>query len=149
MIIKVPPAQIPLVWDTIKLAIILSAEVDPPAIPHLCQGVLVELLNDTMQCFVVLDEQRIITQVIVTQLLNNPLTAARELWLIGLYSFKLINETLAQEVWGYLKTAAINLKCDLVTGHSRNPRLWELYKALGLKEISHQYTYKLEVTNGG
>lgn len=141
--IKVLPEQIPLVWDTIKLAAARSQEVDEPALPHLYQQLLVELLNDTMQCFVIMDSEKVILQVILTQIQIQRLTGSRDLLVVGLYSFRKIEETSAIEMWNKIVAVARNQKCDRVTCQSHNARLWTLYDTLGLKETSRQYEYVL------
>jgi len=142
------PAQVPQVWEVIKLAAVRSQEVSPEALPQVCLRLLHGLLSDTVQCFVTLDEQRTILQVCLTQVRVHQLTGQRELVITGLYSFRLMEKEDIMASGDLFRRVAMSQNCAQIVCGSQNPRLWTIYEQLGFKEASRNYVYLLEGNNG-
>lgn len=147
-VIRLLPAQVPQVWDAIKLAAVRSQEVPPEAVKQVCLRLLDGLLSDTIQCFVTLDEQRTILQICLTQVRVQQMTGSRELVITGLYSFRLMQEEDTQSFLQLVRRLAQSQACDRIVCGSRNPRLWMIYEALGFRETSRNYVYLMEGNNG-
>lgn len=142
-IIRVPPEQIPTIWDTIKLAVVSAQEVDPQQIPSVLTNLLHGLLNETTQCVVVLDDQRVITQIAITQIVPDSIVGERQLWVRAAYSFRLIREEDYQLFWDGIVAIARQQKCADIFCQSRNPRLWKMFEQVGMKEDRRQFVYRV------
>ena len=147
-IIRLLPAQVPQVWDAIKLAAVRSQEVSESALPQTCLRLLHGLLSDTVQCLVSLDEDRTILQIALTQVRVHQITGQRDLEIIGLYSFKLMQEDDALASMDLFRRIARSQECQQIVVSSRNPRLWKLYETLGFTASHRSYVYVMGGTNG-
>ena len=147
-IIKLLPYQIPHAWEAIKLAAVRSQEVSPSALPEVCQRLLHELLSDTVQCFLSLDDDRTILQIALTQVQVHRITGQKELVVTGLYSFRLMQDNDALECMTLFRQVAQSQGCSRIVAGSRNARLWKLYENLGFREASRNYVYLMEGSNG-
>jgi len=143
-IIRLLPAQVPLLWDTIKLGAVRAAEIPEPAIPAFCQRLLHGLLSEKVQCFVRLNEERVVLTLFITQVRENMFTGERELDCWALYSFKLIDEDSAKQGVEAMKKVALAAHCSQMITMSRHPRLWKLYESVGWSELRREYVYPLE-----
>jgi hypothetical protein len=143
-IIRLLPAQVPQLWEVIKLAAVRSQEVPDAIVSQVCERLLHGLLSDTVQCSVTLDEQRTILQICLTKVQIHQMTGVRELVITGLYSFRLMEEADIQASKATFLGMARSQHCSQIVCASRNPRLWKVYESLGFQESHRSYVYLME-----
>ena len=144
MIIKLLSKQIPTFWDVIKSAAVGADEIAEEHLQPYLNELLQELLSDKAQCFVHLDENRILIKLMVTEILGNKVTGEKYLDMKLLYSFKpTTNDDVWREEFAVINEFAIKEQCVYICGRSRNPRVWEITKFLGFKETNRSFKMKV------
>ena len=71
MIIKIVSKQIPYFWNAIKYTVKEAGEVNEKDFQPYCNELLQALLSDKAQCFVRLDDKRILEAVLITRIMEN------------------------------------------------------------------------------
>jgi len=144
MIIRLQARQIPEFWDIIKFAAVGADEITEEHLQPYLNKLLQELLSDKAQCFVHLDENRVLIKLMVTKILGNHVTGEKYLGMEILYSFK---PTISDDVWReefiFIRNFAIKEQCKYICGRSRNPRIWEISQFLGFKETNRSFSMKV------
>lgn len=144
MIIRVLPQQIPTVWEVVKFAALRSDEVAPENFQTFCTGLLHKLMNGKMQCWLRLDESRTVLSVQLTEIQSNGPLGIKELVVLGLYSFKLIQDEDAREMHQMWTAFARTTGCQRIVAYSKAPRVWEMLQVMGWTPSHRQFTYKVE-----
>src|SRR4030042_3600426 len=134
MFIKVPPSQIPMLWEQIKFAAVSADRVNESDIPNYLNALLESLLSDKAQCFVRVDEQRMLLAVVVTRILQDGMTGDKSLLIQCVYSFKPVNEDEWLVNMNIVEDYAIKLRCKKIIAYSNNQRVFELTSQLGFQE---------------
>jgi len=143
MLIKLIPKQIPVFWDTIKYGCRSANTVHQEHYQPYFNELLHALLSDKAQCFVRLDENRVIIAILVTRFIGNKITGEKDFHLQSAYSFK----TEPKDVWAkdfkVLVDVALKANCANITFETSNPKLAALGTTFGFREVSRLYTYKI------
>ena len=141
MLIKLIPKQIPLFWETIKYSCKQADALHQVNYQPYFNELLHALLSDKAQCFVRLDEKRVILGMLITRFLGNKVTGEKEFRLQSAYSF----QSQPQEVWEkdfeVILDIALKTNCTKITFETSNPRLASLVTSIGCKEVSRLYEY--------
>lgn len=144
MHIKVTPQQVPKVWETVKYAITQLDEVPNERLSAYLLWMLHQLLSEKAQCWVTLNEQRILLNVSITRIVTNPFTHERELHLQCLYAFQGLTEHIVLEALALYRQYAKRTACVRVTGASRHPRACAIMEQHGFQPEYKTYTLALE-----
>lgn len=144
MHIKVTPQQIPQVWEAVKYAITQLNEVPNEQLPDYLRWMLHQLLSEKAQCWVTLNEQRILLNVSITRITVNAFTQERELHLQCLYAFQGLTDHIVLEALTLYRQYANKTGCVRVTGASRHPRACAIMEQHGFQPEYKTYTLALE-----
>ena len=144
MTLKLLPVQIPAFWENIKLAVIRADEVDKKN----RQGYLVELLpallNEKAQCWIRIDDQRILNALMITRVSLNKVTGTKHLLLQCFYSYKAVSDLNKWQVEiDLLKRFALKENCAYIILNTRVAKLMEIVQVIGFKEFNKTFIYNL------
>ena len=143
MLIKILPDQVVQLWEPIKYAATMADEVDEKDMPKYLNELLHALLNEKAQCFVRIDDKREIATIGITRLLFNNVTGEKYLQIQIGYAFKKSEDYLWKQDWEVMKEFAKKENCSYVGVMSRNKRVWELGKLIGMTETYRVFSVKL------
>ena len=143
MVVKVLDVQIPVFWETIKFCIVQANEIDETARQSYFNNLLHALLSNKSQCFIRLDEKRILMGLMITSLEMNKITLEKSLHIETLYSFQSVsNETWVDE-YKILGDFAKKTECRTITFDTRNEKIMELGKLVGF--VEKQRSFELDL----
>jgi len=134
------PSQIPMVWEPVKYAVYQLNEIPNEQMSDYCVWLLHQLLSEKAQCWVTLNEDRVLLNVSITRITANPFTKQKELHLQCLYAFQGLTDTTVQEALSLYRAFAGQNGCVVVTGASRHPRARALMEKHGFQPQYHTYT---------
>lgn len=144
MHIKVLPSQIPQVWEAVKYAIVQLNEVPQEHMKAYLLWMLHQLLSEKAQCWVTLNEQRILLNVSITRIATNPFTKEPELHLQCLYAFQGLTDHIVTEALALYRQFAKSVGCARITGASRHPRACAIMEQYGFQPNYRTYTFSVE-----
>ena len=133
-IIRATPTQIPMLWEAIKYAVANADELGTDAIGPYCQWLLQALLSERAQCWVSLNEERLLLSLMVTMIFRNQFTGEKELTAHGLYAFQGFTENTMDQGFALLRDFASASGCAVITCVSRHARMWEIFQTHGWTE---------------
>lgn len=134
MFVKLLPNQIPSLWEQIKFAIVSADRIEEGARESYLINTLHALLSDQAQCYVRVDEQRLLQAVVITRFIKDEMTGDRTLLIQSLYSF----QTVPEDIWitdmNTVEALAINSGCKKIMAYSNNERVFALAGRLNFNE---------------
>jgi len=141
LIIKLLSPQVVTYWDTIKFVVAKVDEVDEADLPEYLLELLHALLSDKAQCWVRVDESRMIVSMIITRILKNKIGAGKHVYIQCVYLFQ--KETIQE--WQKLFDTSVEFAkhqgCDEVRFDSMNPKVWKLANAYNCREANRSFVY--------
>ena len=140
---RVPAPQIGFFWEAIKFACKEADEVSSEDLPRYLNGLLHDLFSDKAQCFVVLNDKRILEGLAQTRIIYDKITNKKELLLQCVYYMKHIEQKELMRNLQVLLDFAEAEKCLAVTFNSRNSRVWEMARHSGCTEKHRTFTYRI------
>jgi len=140
MTIKLLASQIPQFWEAIKFAAIKADEVDEKHQQTYLNELLHALLSDKAQCFVQMDDSRMLAGLMITRITVDKITGEKSILLQALYVWQKIDSRVWTEAFGIIKEFASKEGCVYLTFTSRNPAIWERTTALGFVEKTRVFT---------
>ena len=146
MHIKLLPSQIPMVWEHIKFGIAQIGEVPNEYMNTYCVHLLHRLLSGSYQCWVLLNADRVLLNISVTKITEDPFQGARELWIEGFYAFQGTTVTSMTELFSLYRAFAKKMGCARVAASSRVPRAKEILEQHGFVAQRQVYTLSVEVS---
>ncbi len=142
-IYRILPTQVIQFWDAIKFACTQADEVNKEDMPDYFNELLQALLSEKAQCFIVLDEKKILHSIAVTRITLNKISFKKELYIQCLYSLSKIDNASLAKYFAFLVEFAKKAECVTVTYTSRNSRVWEIAHFVGCVERYRSFEYKL------
>ena len=130
-------------WDAIKYACIQADEVDKKDLASYFNELLQSLLSDKAQCFVILDEQRILHGIAITRIVLDKVRSKKEVLLQSFYSMRTVNDTETKKYFSILFELAKKENCTGITFSSRNQKIWYMANLVGCKETNRNFTFEL------
>jgi hypothetical protein len=143
MIIKLIPNQIPLFWDAIKLGATQADEVDSKNLQPYLNELLHALLSDKAQCFASLDDNRVLTGVLITRIGIDKVTEDKFLFLQSIYVWKLLADQVWRDAYDLFSSFAVKEGCKYLSFNSRQRALWDRAEKFGFKEKTRTFTLKI------
>lgn len=143
MLIRLLSKDIPRYWDIIKQAAKQVDEIDAEHFPAYARELLVALMSDKAQAWLRVDDQRQITLVCLTRILQNTQLDEKYLYVQAVYSWKREPDTIWQRDVDILKDFARREGCSYIGHVSRNPRIWEVVQNIGFREITRTFAMRL------
>jgi hypothetical protein len=144
MLIKVLPNQIPLVWEHVKFAVTQINEIAPENLTAALTRLLHDLLNEKAQCWVTLNQDRVLLNISITRVGDNSITGERELNCLFLYAYQGMTDSACKGIIAAFREFARITGCTRITGASRHPRLCELLEQHGLIPEYRTFTLTVE-----
>ena len=141
MLIKLIPKQIPIFWETIKYSCEKADALHQENYQPYFNELLHALLSDKAQCFVRLDDKRVLLGLLITRFLGNKVTGEKEFRLQSAYSFHSEPQAVWAKDFGVVLEIAMKTGCTKITFETNNPQLASLGTSVGCKEVSRLYEY--------
>lgn len=143
MTILLIPKDIPYFWEVIKKATKEANEVDEKNYATYFTELLHALLSSTAQCFVRLDENRVLEAIAITRVLADKDKQEKYLYVETLFSYQLRQADIWQQSFELMKRFAKNEGCSYIGCQSRNPGAWKIFNYLGLTEVNRTFALKV------
>ena len=140
---KLLSVQIVHFWDAIKYACIKADEVDEKNLASYFNELLQALLSDKAQCFVILDEQRILHGIAITRITVDKVQDKKEVLLQAFYSMRTVSDVETRKYFNILLELAKKESCTGITFSSRNEKIWYMAGLVGCKEKNRNFTFEL------
>jgi hypothetical protein len=134
------PSQIPKVWEAVKYAVHQLDEIPAEQMPAYRVWLLHQLLSEKAQCWVTLNEDRVLLNVSLTRISTNTSTGRRELHLQCLYAFQGLTDQTVTEALALYRAFAKQSGCAIITGASRHSRACALMEQHGFQPQYRTYT---------
>lgn len=138
-----PAEQIVLFWEAIKFACKQADEVNKEDYGRYFNELLQASLSKKAQCFVVLDQAKVLHNIAITRLTTDKVLQRKELFLQCLYSMSIMSEIQLREYFNFIAEFAKQEKCSTIVFNSRNYRVWELAKLVGISERYRSFEYRI------
>lgn len=145
MIVKILPVQIPVFWDSIKFCAVTADEVDEKYRQKYLNKLLHSLLSDKSQCFVRLDDERILIALMITKIDVHKMTDKKSLHIQVLYSLKRVNGLEWQEDYIFLTDFARKQECKSITFDTRHEQVMDLGRSVGFREVQRAFEFELDL----
>ena len=143
MLIKILPSQVVQFWEVIKFVSTRVDEVDEKDLPKYLNELLHALLNEKAQCFVRLDDNREIIALSITRILKNKTTDEKYFQVHCVYGFKSATDEVWKKDWEVLRDFAKKENCSYMGFMSRNSRIWDIAKLIGMTEAYRVFKLQL------
>jgi hypothetical protein len=143
LIYRVPAPQIPVFWEAIKFACSKADAVEEKFYVVYFNELLQALLSDKAQCFVALDEKRILHRIVITRTMYDKLKGDTELVIQCMYSMTRMTDEEIQKYFAFAISTAKSLGCKRITWKSSNPRIWEWAELVGCFPQTRTYMFEL------
>ncbi|HUW44873.1 MAG TPA: hypothetical protein VMW50_03665 [Dehalococcoidia bacterium] len=143
MIVKLPVTQITPFWELIKFAISKVYEVKTEDFRSIFNHTLHKLLNDKAQCWVRLNDKRMLVALMITEIQVDKINGNKQLFVPVLYSWRPTGNDEWKEDFEFITKFAKKENCKYITCESDIARCWELYELCGFKEILRKYSLKV------
>jgi len=143
MIIKIIPKQVPVFWNAIKAATTQADEVDSKDLQSYLNELLQSLLSNKAQCFVALNEKRILVGLLITRVKEDKITKDKFLFMQSVYTWESLEDQIWRRAYDITRLFAIKEGCKYLSFNSRNPNVWSRTEKLGFKEITRIFSLKI------
>lgn len=144
MIFKILPIQIPVFWESIKFCVVYGEEI-PESYRRISLNVLLHsLLSDKSQCFVKLDDNRILLGILVTSIITSNLSEERTLNIRVLYPLKGASDSDWQTDFEFIRCFAGKTNCNKITFETLDDGAIRIGQLLGFREINRKFALELE-----
>jgi len=130
-------------WEAIKFACSKADSIDEKFYAAYFNELLQALLSDKAQCFVVLDNSRILHRIIITRIVCDKLRDDSELLIQCMYSMTQASNEDVQKHFAFAVDTAKSLGCKKLTWKSSNPRIWEWAEMVGCFEQTRIFSYNI------
>lgn len=135
------PLQIPAFWEAIKFACMSADEIKPAHYRAYFNELLHALLSGKAQCFIVLDDNKVLRNIAITRLTQDKISGDKELILQCLYSAEKFEDPDLIKYFQFIVDFAKSESCKVLLFNTRNPRVWQIAKLLKC-ELKHKtFTY--------
>lgn len=139
-IIRLRPAQIVKVWDSLRFAIAQSIAPLVTVDEESMRVILSELLCEKLQCWCIYEKTETgidIYGYAVTSIQVEPHTNVKTLLIYAYYMFKKIDETDRADLHNSMEVFARNNNCKLIAGYTSNPLAGNIAKKLNYHETNY------------
>jgi hypothetical protein len=134
MSIRIPPNQIPIVWDAIKFAMVNADNIPEKDRQVYFNRTLQSLLSSKAQCFVRRNEEKRLMALLITRIVADEVTGEKSLHVSSLYSFYPVSIEQWVEDFKPIIEYASKTKCNKITAYANNPKAIEIIEAVGMQE---------------
>lgn len=141
--VRLHPHEIPTYWEIIKYASAKAENLEQGHMASYFNRLLYTLLNRKAQCFIRLNDERMISAVCITRIIVDEVKGEKSLLVNCLYSFQKAQDDIWREYFGIMKEFARTVNCSNVVASSSNYRVWEICKMLGFEETIRTFSIDL------
>ena len=135
MIVRLISLQVPRFWDVIKYALQQTEVLAIGTEANKFNEIFASLLSDKAQCFLKYGEDGGIQGVMVTEIHEDKYSKEKSVKIRSLYAYKVLPKGEWREDFELVKKLAISEKCTRVFFDSRNPRVLQVGREVGFKEV--------------
>lgn len=129
--LKLIPEQISAQWDTIRASLLVTMPpIAEPSQENL-RSILVQLLCEHMQCWLILDEANRPCGYALTYISADPHTSSKTFVIYSLYLQEQVSKTIWEKGYQILYDFAAANKCFRVAAYSSNPTVISISKKFG------------------
>lgn len=143
MIVKLLPAQIPTLWESIKFCAVQANEIAEESTAAYLNQLLQSLLSDKTQCFIRLDDKRILIALMLTGIEIDKITEKSQFCIKCIYSFKKVIDSAWTTEYEFVKNFAKKANCDSIIFDTRNEEIMRLGRLVGFVETRRSFEFKL------
>lgn len=141
--IKLISTQIPTFWEVIKYAAVRVSRVSQENLKPYLNELLLALLNDKAQCFIKLDDERMLNWLLISRIVVNKTTGEKYLYGQCIYSFKAQDVSAWEKMSSFLEKFARSESCSYISIDSSNDRVIQIAESVGYKEQYKNLTLRL------
>ena len=143
MVTRVLATQISTIWESIKFATVQVGGVEKSDYQFVFNYLFRKLLDDKMQCWVRLSEERKILTLAITEIQIDKIKKDKILIMHALYSWRLTDNDQWVKNFAPIMEFAKKQQCKQFVFESGNPRIWEITESWGFKENNGRFTLEL------
>lgn len=143
MIIQLMPQDIPQFWEAIKFTCKNADEVNEKDFPAYANELLIALLTEKAQCFVRLDDKRILHALVVTRVYDNKLTNEKYLFVQSLYAWTPTGTGEWTSDLDFIVQFAKSAGCAYIKTQSRHERVYTFLRSIGFSEESRTFLLRM------
>lgn len=143
MIVRILPVQIPVFWESIKFCTTQADEIDQKYQQEYLNALLHTLLSDKSQCFVRMDDSRILKALTITKMEIDKFLGGKSLTIQILYSLERVSDELWMEDYDFIRNFAESQQCNSITFDTRHEQVMKLGKLLGFYEYQRSFRYDI------
>lgn len=148
MIVKILPVQIPVFWENIKFCLAQVDDIDKDLRQSYFNTLLQSLLSDKSQCFIRLDDKRMLVALLITQHYIDQIADKNVLDIRCLYSYQKVSDNQWKDEYEFIKKFAKKLKCNSIVFSTNNKQVMHIGTFLGFVEQKKTFKFDLGVTHG-
>ena len=143
-VIRLMPSQVPMFWDAIKFATGQTDRLNKDYYEEYYTELLCSLLSGKAQCFVRLNEERVLTALLITRIVVNKISGSKQLVLQNVYAWEPLTEDIWNQAYELYTELARQEGCTLIAYSSYNPKVWENMERYGFREMERVYILPFE-----
>lgn len=137
------PIDIPMFWEAIKKTEKEANNIQDIEMPMYMTELLHSLLSSNAQCFIRLSGDRVLEALAITRILVDKKRGVKYLFVQSLFSWQVRQPDTWQADLDFMVRFAKSKDCQYVTCESDNPRAWQLYESIGMKEEHRAYSIEV------
>jgi len=132
MAILLTADQVPKFWEAIKFSCINADSVEVKYRSSYLTRLLYQLLSGKAQCFVRLDNKRMLQALAITKIMIDEISDKKTLFVSCLYSFTKVDVALWQNDMRFLKKFAQENDCITITCNTVSNKVAQLCESIGM-----------------
>lgn len=142
--IRLLPQQIPFFWEAIKRASSETCQVKEKDLPIYFNNLLHALLNDKAQCFIQMDENKVLLALTITKIVFNKITGEKELDSPTSYAWHRMGSDEWLSTYAFLMGFAKHAGCKRMVFKSNNPTVWAVCEKFKIPEVSRNFAVEVQ-----
>lgn len=143
MTLLLTPREVPRFWEVIKKAVQEANKEEIAEWRTYANELLFALLNSKAQCFVRLDEDRILEAIAITRVLFDNRKMQSYLYVQTLYSWQIQSDDVWQRDIVFMRKFAKDRGCSYIGCQSSNPGAWKIFKYIGMNETTRIFSMEV------
>ena len=146
--IRLLPNQIaiPKIWDIIKFVSTETNEIQEKDIQRYYNDLLIKLLNNKMQCFVCLSEQRKIKTIILTEMQADNIRQIKLLSVKCIYTFEVMTDNNRHDIFKSIHEFAKKTGCSIISLAAGNKQMCDFAKGRNFRETKRIFEVKTGIS---
>ncbi|RLB67347.1 MAG: hypothetical protein DRH04_08120 [Deltaproteobacteria bacterium] len=146
--IRILPNQIatPKIWNIIKFVSTETNEIQGKDIQRYCNDLLRKLLNNKMQCFFCLSDERKIRTVILTEMQADNIRQIKLLFVRCIYTFEVMTDNNRHDIFKSVHEFAKKTGCSIISLVAGNKQMCDFAKECNFRETKRIFEVKTGIS---